>query len=331
MKKIFTTVLSLVFLLSMGTVAFATTQSGPTDKSTVTIKKEYKLTNEGTISPAEMFEFTIVRTSVTDAGTGTTVANMPIATIGTVTYAKNDATISGTTKNLTVTLPTYESVGIYTYTIKEKDGLKAGVTYFEDDITLVVTVIQTASGLVRIPAVHTEGEGEDATKTDIFPNEYSAGDIQIKKTVTGNLGDKEKFFDVVVTLTGVVGKKYDNPYVVSGGSNTENPETITVGTPATFKLKGGETIEIANLPYGVTYTVVETDYTGEGYDTAVYDFGDTAKKINSALDKVEITNNKTVDVDTGISLDSIPYFLILGFAILGSGVMFFRKRQNANF
>ena len=325
MKKIFSTLLTLVFVLSMGTVAMATGNTYE-DMETITISKEYKLTNPGTLSPAETFTFIIERTSVTDAGAGIDATNMPIPTIGTVTYAKGEAGSGTDTKDITITLPVYTSVGVYTYTIKEKEGVNAGVKYYDKDIKLVVTVIEQ-DGKVRVAAVHTEATGEQ--KNDNFPNEYSAGDLEFGKVVTGNLGDKAKYFDVTVTLTGVTGKTYDNPYPVTGGSNTANPGTIAVGTPTLFKIKDGETIKIANLPYGVTYTVVEADYTGEGYDAAGYSESD--EEIDSALDTVVITNNKDTDVDTGISLDSIPYILILGFAVLGISGLFLKRRKNANF
>ena len=334
MKKLFSTLLTLVFVLSMGTVAMAAGTDPIVDMKPITIEKEYKLTNPGTLSPAETFEFTIERTSVTDAGVGIDETNMPLPTIGSVTYIKGEASSATAKKTITITLPAYTSVGIYTYKINETNAKKAGVTYFGGDITLVVTVTQGPTSLIATAAVHTEDPvspsyDENSKKSDTFENEYSAGDLEFKKTVTGNLGDKAKYFDVTVTLTGVAGMTYDNPYSVTGGSESSNPTTMAVGTSETFKIKDGETIKIANLPYGVTYTVVEADYTGENYDAA--DYSEFNEEIDSALDTVVITNNKDTDVDTGISLDSIPYILILGFAVLGISGLFLKRRKNANF
>ena len=126
-------------------------------------------------------------------------------------------------------------------------------------------------------------------------------------------------------------------YTVSGGSFAgdgtipANPTSITVGAQADFYLKHGETITIANLPYGVTYTVVEDDYTTEakgGYDEASYVWSDeTNKKIDSETDTVVITNNKGVTVDTGINLDSLPYIMILAVAALGMVGFVAKKRK----
>lgn len=330
MKKLFSTLLTLVFVLSMGTVAMAT-ENTPTqyeDMKTITLEKEYILTNPGTLSPAETFTFTIERTSVSDAGAGIDATDMPIPTIGTVAYAKGEAGSVTRTKEITITLPDYTSVGIYTYTINEVTGDKAGVTYYDSPIKLVVTVIEQ-DGKVRVGAIHTEAKGEQ--KNDNFPNEYSAGDLEFSKEVTGNLGDKAKYFDVTVTLTGVEDMIYEESYPVTGGSHDDNPTAIAVGTPETFKIKDGETIKIANLPYGVTYTVVETDYRSEGYLAAQYNFSDSDNKIDSVIDTVGITNNKNADVDTGISLDSIPYIMILGLAVLGISGLFLKRRRNADF
>lgn len=329
MKKFISIVLVLTLVLSLGITSFAQGETPVNeDEATVVIKKEYKLTNPGTLSPAETFNFTIERTSVTDAGVGIDANNMPIPTIGSVTYAKGEAGSANATKDITVTLPDYTSVGIYTYTINETAGNKAGVTYYAAPIKLVVTVTQGEEGLIRTAAVHTETTGE---KTDTFSNEYSAGELEISEFVTGNLGDKQKYFDVIVTLTGEAGMTYDNPYEVSGGSDPSNPTTIVVGTPTTFKLKDGETIEIDNLPYCVTYTVVEADYSTEGYSAAAYVFEDTDKKIDSDEDTVQITIDKSADVDTGISLNSIPFILLLAGAVIGMGIVFFKKRENADF
>lgn len=339
MKKLFSILLSFAMVLGMGSVALADGEVETLKKTTqilsdmdkVTITKEYQLKNEGTSSPDETFNFTIERTSVTDAGVGIDAVNMLIPTINTATYVKGEAGSTTADKEITVSLPTYTSVGIYTYTIKEIDGKKAGVTYFGDDIKLVVTVTQGETGFIRTAAVHTEGE--NGTKSDSFQNEYSAGNLEISKKVTGNLGDKSKYFDVTVTLTGEEGKTYEDSYPVTGGSIAAG--SIEVGTPTTFQIKDGDTIKIGNLPYGVTYTVVEADYTGSngGYEEAKYDFSDEkeSKLIDNATETIEITNEKTADVDTGISLDSIPYILLLGFAVLGMGALFFRRRQNTSF
>ena len=104
---------------------------------------------------------------------------------------------------------------------------------------------------------------------------------------------------------------------------------------ADITLKHGETVTFENIPYDVTYTVVENDYTADGYDVASYkmngiDASDGSGMIDSAADTVEITNNKGGEVDTGINLDSMPYIMILALVAVCAVVMFARKRFSAN-
>lgn len=330
MKKIISFALALVLALSMSTVAFAE-ETTYTDMSTVTLTKEYELTNSGTTSPAETFTFSALTcTGVEDAGVGVTTATAPVPKIGSVSYSAGEAGSATAKKNITITLPEYNAVGVYTYTFSEIDGGTAGVTYRSDAITLVVTVIEQ-NGKVRVAAVHTEGEG--GTKSAEFNNKYSAGSLSVTKNVTGNMGDQQKEFTVKVTFTAPSGDTVREAITYVDGTETK---TIAAGNGWTgskevdITLKHGETVTFTNIPYGVTYTVVENNYTAEadgGYDAPRYSFDDNNKKIDSASESVTITNNKSGAVDTGINMDSIPYILILAVVFVGLFVFVSKKRE----
>ena len=329
MKKTTALLLTLTVLLSLCITVFAegTEETVPEDMETVTITKNYELTNPGTVSPAETFQFTLERTAVSDAAEGVTAENMPLPEIGSVSYNAGDAGGSTTaSRDITVTLPAYTSVGVYTYTIRETAGNTAGVTYFSKPITLKVTVIE-ADGKIRVAAVHTEAAGE--AKSDNFPNTYSAGNLSFSKNVTGNLGDRSKYFKVTLTLTGDPDKTYAESYSVTGGSDSRNPATVSVGSSAVFWVKHGERITVNNLPYGVSYTVTEADYAAEGYSTS-YSYSDDDKAISSAAESVGITNNKGVTVDTGIGTDSLPYIAALVLVLFGLMLLPLRKHRSDN-
>lgn len=333
MKKLLALALTLVMVLSLSVTAFA--EEPHTDMNSVTISMTYEATNTGTTSPKEAFQFTIARGSVTDAADGITQENMPLPTIGSVQYAAGDAGNEATKKkDVTITLPEYTSVGIYTYTVTATPGTTAGVTYWAKPIKLVVTVIEQ-NGKVRVAAIHTEDEG--GRKSDAITNTYSAGSLAVTKNVTGNMGDRNQYFKITVTLTGEAEKTYAGSYPVSGGSKLVNGKndaaasTISIGTPTDFYLKQDETFTIANLPYGVTYTVVEEDYSNDGYTTTTTYSDDTNKKIDTATDTVTITNDKDADVDTGIALDSLPYVLLLAVSVVGMAAFVMKKRAEREF
>lgn len=316
-KRLFACLLALTMMLGLSATAFAR-ESGttPTDQETVTIKKVYKLVGQGT-SPAETFTLEQIGDGrVTD---GEATSAPALGTITGADFAEGAATVDGITGNITVALPEYTSVGVYEYTLKEVAGTTAGVTYHDNDIKLVVTVVNGGNGKLRIAAVHTESEGD---KKDTFENTYSAGKLNVSKTVKGNLGDKDKYFEFKVTLTGETGKTYGASYAVSGGSNSANLSSIKIGEETTFLLKDGETISIANLPYGVTYTVTETAV--DGYTTRKT--GD-AGTINAADQTAAFTNTKTGKVDTGVYLDNLPYLLVFAGVLAIAAVFVVRRRR----
>lgn len=325
-KKLLACLIAAATMFTMGSTAFAATETTPTDQETVTIHKQYKLIGQGT-SPKETFKLEQVGNgTVTDGDAG----NAPhLGRITGATFEKGAATADGVTGDITIELPGYEKVGVYEYTLHEVDGKNAGVTYYGNNIKLVVTVIQGKDKKLRIAAVHTEAE--NGAKSDTFENTYSANSLLVKKVVTGNLGDKDKFFDVTVTLTNGTGKTMasDISYIAGGKENTIeasewNGNTVT----RTIQLKHDQTITFTNLPFGVEYVVTEADYRGSGYDAPEYDYKNSDKKINVADQTVTITNNKNSDsIDTGINLTTLPYILVFAGVIIIAGAAFIARRR----
>lgn len=339
MKKFLSSMLTAILVLSMSTVAFAATtdeEGNFVDESTITITKNYLNPNAG-VSPAETLNFEIKADSVSDAAEGVTKENMPVPTVRTIAYAEGDAgkvvIADGTidyvlTKDIVVDLPEYTSVGVYTYIINEKAGNYAGVTYYTSDIKLVVTVIQDQTDKIRVASVHTEGNNE--AKSDKFDNVYESGSLTVNKQVTGNLGDQTKEFTVKVVFTAPDGEKVGAPiYCMDGTVDKTIAAGWTDSKEVEITVTHDETVTFTNIPEGVTYTVTENDYEADGYKTS-YVFSDSNKKVDSGiegenLDTVVITNDKTTEVDTGITLDSAPYMLML--VIAAAGIMFFMAKR----
>lgn len=328
-KRLFATILATVMMLCMSVTAFATeTDPTPpkyTDMSEVTITKKYVAENANTTSPAETFTVKQVEDGVVTDGEATSAPDL--GTIIGAKFAEGGATtVDGTEAEITITLPEYTNVGVYEYTLNEVVGTTAGVTYYGEPIKLVVTVIQDGNNRLRVAGVHTEIDGD---KSDIFENTYSAGALSVNKTVAGNLGDQEKYFEFRVTLTGEEGKKYADPFKVVNGSYENNPKSIKIGEETTFYLKHDETLSILNLPYGVSYEVTEANYSIKGYTTTVSgEVGLIAEgEICDPDQTIKFVNKKEGDVDTGINLDSLPYILVFGGVSVAAVVMIARKRR----
>lgn len=334
MKKFLSILLALALVLSLGTVAFATGGEPYTDHKTVTLTKNYKLTNEDTTSPAETFTFTEpVCTDVEDVAQGVDEADAPTPTIAGVKFSEGAAGDSANgTQTITIDLPDvseYPSVGVYTYTFEEKTGTTAGVEYSTQEIELKVYILNDENGnRIRVPSITTKGT--DEKKLSSIENTYSAGSLAVTKEVTGNLGDKQKDFNVTVTFTVPEGKTVNSEISYTDGeSKTIAPANWSNNTAtAVIALKDGETVTFTNIPYDVTYTVVEDNYEAEDYITE-YNFEDTAKKIDSKKDTVTITNDKNVEgvIDTGVFMDSLPYVLLLVGACAGLVVFLARRRM----
>ena len=326
-EKLLAAVLSIALAMGVSVMpAFAASGETYADMDSVVIKKNYELANEGTFSPAETFSFDIEADNVTDASDDITPENMPMPTIGTVSYLRGEAGSTTKTKEIKIDLPEYDSVGVYTYIIHEAAGNSAGVTYYGDAILLRVTVIEQ-DGKLRIAAVHTEDpESTGEGKRDDFDNLYSAGELEVHKDVEGIMGNKEKYFEFTVQLTGEEGKTYQDSYAITGGSYDANPASIEIKpgetTEATFYLKDDDTIHIENLPYGVEYKVSETPVA----DYVTTETG-TEGEVDGAVEQANFTNTKGGTVDAGVVLDSAPYLFTLPGAA-GVGLLLTLRRRH---
>lgn len=326
-EKLLAGVLSISLAMGVSVMpAFAASGETYADMDSVVIKKNYELANEGTFSPAETFSFDIEAENVTDASEGIEAANY-LPSVGDVTYAQGEAGSANKTRQIEIQLPEYDSVGVYTYIIHEVEGNSAGVTYYGDAILLRVTVIEQ-DGKLRIAAVHTEDpESTGEGKKDDFDNLYSAGKLEVHKDVEGIMGNKDKYFEFTVQLTGEEGKTYQDSYAITGGSYDANPDSIEIRpgetTEATFYLKDDDTIHIENLPYGVEYKVSETPVA----DYVTTETG-TEGEVDAAVEQANFTNTKGGTVDAGVVLDSAPYlFTLTGAAGVGLLLTLRRRHQ----
>lgn len=320
-KRGFAALLALTLALGMSVSAFAVDATA--DTKAAVVKKEYQRTNTDTTSPAETFTFTAEAEKVTDAtnedGTPLKVTDMPALTIAPVVYEEGEAGSATSVKDLVVTTPVtaFPNVGVYTYKVTETASNTAGVTCSKQDLTLIATVYH--EGFEKDMKVAYTFKVNDK-KGDNIVNTYSAGSLQVGKTVVGALGNKSQKFKINVTFTAPEGKTVQSTINLSDGTKIlpsawtkDDTGSSTVTTQ--ISLVDRETRTFSNVPYDVQYTVKEEPY--EGYK-ATYSSNDGKENTVQAEGSISadntvahVTNTKNGDVVTGVILHSAPYILLL--------------------
>lgn len=281
-----------------------------------------KLTHStGHFAPEQEFKFTFEKVDNPPYGVGPDIQPVTIN----FPSSNADQTLEGD-----IVLPdasTFGRTGVFKYTVHESPINTAG---FETDPTIgELTVLVTREGENLVAKAYLVIPGSP-TKKDYFENDFKGGNLTVTKEVTGNLGDKQKKFTIYITL------KAPKDQVVAvdalvfkvGGQevtvdNIENFET-TGSIDLEFEIADEESIEILNLPQGVTFVVSEASYADDGYATTI----DTPEGTITQDTPVTVTNHKEGQVPTGITLDNLPYIIMLVAAVAGMAIFVLRKRAN---
>ena len=351
MKKLLSLALALIMVLTLSVAVFADTTHQ--DDPSVSIGVSFAATNGNAGTPQETFNYTISKGAAIGAeGAMVYVEESSLADVAeSVPLPKVTAysvpLTPGREGSFTISLPIYTSVGIYYYTVTQTEGNTAGVKYDTRKMIVKVTVIQQGENKVRVAfataslADTNPVNGVTDVKTATFVNTYSAGSLSVEKLVAGTLGDRDKDFEVRVTFNAVGGKNIESTISYSATAGGQpvyiTPEQLDDGTESvTITLSHEDTITFDNIPYGVTYSVAETEYP-EYVDTYQIDgVGAPGNKVEnvefkSATPKVTITNTRDAAVDTGIVLDSLPYVLLIAVAVVGVVIFTARKRSHREY
>lgn len=267
-------------------------------------------------------------------------------------YTNNEGKIN-------VDVSVFESTGVYEYILQESQGSYDGITYDTQKIHIYVNVgnNDTDNGYKVLSVWSTDENDKTNNKLGElkFINRYGYDDTTdkihdfiIKKTVSGNQGEKNKDFSFTVTIDGYVtdDKAGAEKYMAVKTSKTGGEETIhiTEGVGQEFKLMDGETLHIYGLSEKDTYTVTETDYSADGYTTIVKadvdndEFvnipatgtpGADGKVLTADGQVVEFINHKDVGPATGVAMTFAPYVLLVAAAGgLGAVVLGKKKRED---
>jgi pilin isopeptide linkage protein len=343
MKKITAVLLAAALTVGFSLTAFAADDGTMTSEAgSFNFTKAYDST-DGETFPSETLEFTV-----------TADENNPddkAITVGT----DNTFAVNGVTNDVPVYYPAFSKVGVYRYTIKEKAGSSQGVTY--DTTTEIKVAIMVAYNEAHTALEVTAGVEKtdpDAEKVDTITNKYELGGddedeedktkgVTVKKTVEGNLGDQSKLFTIKVTLTAEEGKTVNSDITIYGGSDDGNSQTIGKGwtgsQEVTIKLKHDETVSFSKIPVGVTYVVEEdASHIAAGEAPTAAELNDEEGYLATYTNKTGtitlgetkeagVTNKKETTINTGISLDSIPYVMMMMAAVALSAYVIFSRRR----
>lgn len=275
----------------------------------------------GARAPAQTITFTVGTGVASEGG-----KNPPTITIASAVFAEDD---TEETINIQVAEPGFIATGVYEYAITET-VTTAGMTAIEENnLTLKITVVQGDEGLIMGGIALRQ----DDQKTDTIVNNYEAGALEVGKTVTGNMGETDKEFEMTITLTNGSGKTIGSTisYTDRTGAEKTIPASAWVSNAAsvTITLKHGESVTFTNIPVGVTWEVAEADYTTD--DKGAYDEADystqSADIAKGEVGKCTVTNNKDTEIDTGVALETLPYVMILAVSMIGVVVLALRKRE----
>lgn len=232
----------------------------------------------------------------------------------------------------------FSAPGVYRYTIHEDATTVPGVTADNKTYNIDIQVTTDDNGTLSIGDVaFSSGSAQKATG---FVNTFGSTGLTLKKTVTGNQGDRNKYFTFTVALENAPkGSVYSVTLPTTDAYPPADPTSITVGegstAKATFHLKHNQSLVINGLTEGVRYIITETDGTGytttykvndgdaqSGTATAQQTMGDTSQT-------VEFTNHKEGTVPTGILLDVAPYAALAAFAGVALGLLAAGKKRRA--
>lgn len=355
----------MVFTVFAAAVPAQAVENTPAAGGTTTFNKYLVMPKDANV-PNVTFTFTIApgvavaatgSSSAIYAGDDTNVTGAPTITAGAsfdpsdTTYTQqqdgDQVTLSGNQKyakeSVTVDFSdvVFNAPGIYRYIITEAASNTSGIT--NDPVTtrtLDVYVQYKNDSEVDLEVFgYVLKNGEAVDKSNGFTNTYATNNLSLEKQVSGNQGDRNKYFEFTVRITAAVaGTKYN---VDTSSGNTylpANPTTLTVAEDGTvegkFYLKDGEKVVIQGLTAATNFAITETSYATEGYTTKYkVDNGEEQSNntasgtMGKADHTVVFTNHKEGTVPTGVLLEIAPYIALAVVVIAGFVVLFATRRR----
>lgn len=331
MKKYLDKILFL-FIMALGVILPINTNAEVISGS-ATLDVERKV-NDVTNPVTNTFGYTVEA----DASNPAAVTNLPTSLEVVFNATAPVSGVATETATLDLSAVNFTALGDYKFKITETSSTDSD-KYPVDDKTYYMYVSvrneldanNSPTGTL-IPTLVSKAKLNDSgDKVDIsYESDAVLTNIQISKTVTGNMSKTDKYFAFTVTIPGTTGDVYKITGAHStDGSATVNESNYTVGTTTTIYLKHGQTVtigkdgDINQIPVGASYTIAENadDYTPSVDGTS----GANASKTTVAADDSNYsTNNVTNYVNnkeeaslTGLVVTYWPFVVLIALAGLG--------------
>ncbi len=359
-KKMVTTVLAGVMVMSMGMNAFAEV---PDDGLTIT---KTVTTDGNTYAPNTTFNFevtpgtgkddeqdnlaapdeVVVYPGVADGlrveGEAVFAPDSRDGALPSEEYTNNIAKIK-------IDSTVFKNPGVYHYQVSEvipqDEDKYEGIKYDESVKDLLVYVVRNNDGTFAVDGVievkdgQKVGQGTGVSFTNNYgkhdpnqPGSDTTHDITVTKEVTGNQGDQSKVFNFAISVTPASEGEIYKLVKISNGTETFVQAIGATDMDVIVGLKSGESVKIYGLSENDSYSITETDANQDGYTTTATgdnvndDQTGSAGRLDADNKAATVTNARNISTPTGIILTFAPYILMVAAAGV-LAVMFLRKKR----
>lgn len=350
-KKIFTTLAALAMVAVPAAMA-GTVGAVTANPDSVTVTKNV---NDVTNPVINTFTYTVEEDSGNPA-TGLTglPSTFTIAFDGSETITSNTATKTG---SLDLSSVNFTTPGQYKFKISETGSTDATNYPLDSDYWyayVFVDYVMDADGVTPTSTLQavtqTQGtENDGSTKGDItFETTPDFTHIELSKSVTGNLGDINKYFKYTIALGSGMANATINAtgaFSTDGSSVATSPATLTADGSGNVEiyLKHGQSAQIGitgtgveQIPVGTSYTITEDKDGYKAYiDGSTTDEAATTKTTVatdaatfSDANTTSYVNNKEADPITGIFVNYWPFMLLIALGIAGMYIIKKTSKKN---
>ena len=148
-------------------------------------------------------------------------------------------------------------------TVKLKHGESIIINGLPVETNYEVIELEANSDRYETTATNDKGTIDFDENKVVFTNTKNEGSLTIDKTVGGNSGETDRYFNFKVILFDKDGN------VLEGIYNYTGSKTGTIKSGDIIRLKHGESITITGLPVGASYEVIELEANSDGYTTKI--------------------------------------------------------------